>query len=147
MGNALSAPAINDVSTNLDDPPTFSQSKHAPTLPDSFKQACRKSYSHLKPLIVPSGDVATVFGAAKRAAGALPRASIVHEDGAAGALELLDVTGLMKFKDDVAIRVRQAGGDVAVDVRSASRVGKGDLGANAARIQSYLAALQAELAK
>lgn len=35
---------------------------------------------------------------------------------------------------------------MVVDVRSASRLGKGDLGANAARIQTYLAALQAELA-
>lgn len=43
-------------------------------------------------------------------------------------------------------RVRQSGNDVVVDVRSASRVGKGDLGANAARIQKYLAAVQAELA-
>ena len=37
------------------------------------------------------------------------------------------------------------GGDVVVDVRSASRMGKGDLGANAARIQAYLGALRAEL--
>jgi uncharacterized protein (DUF1499 family) len=32
-----------------------------------------------------------------------------------------------------------------VDVRSASRVGKGDLGCNAARIRALLAALRAEL--
>ena len=43
-------------------------------------------------------------------------------------------------------RVRQVGaGVVVVDVRSASRLGKGDLGANAARIDKYLAALRAEL--
>jgi hypothetical protein len=42
-------------------------------------------------------------------------------------------------------RLREQGGSVVVDVRSASRVGKGDLGANAARIRSYLAALRAEL--
>lgn len=49
-------------------------------------------------------DVAAVFAAAKRAAGALPRARVVYEDAAGGVLELLDVTPLLKFKDDVAIR-------------------------------------------
>lgn len=46
-------------------------------------------------------------------------------------------------------RVRQVpgggGSGIAVDVRSASRLGKGDLGANAARIDTYLAALRREL--
>ena len=76
----------------------------------------------------------------------------MREDAAAGALELLAVTPLMRFKDDVAVRVRAvpaaaAGGGamIVVDVRSASRVGKGDLGANAARIAKYLEALKAEL--
>lgn len=43
-------------------------------------------------------------------------------------------------------RIRpDAGGGAVVDVRSASRVGKGDLGCNAARIRALLAALRAEL--
>ena len=96
---------------------------------------------------------------------------MVRDDAAAGALELLAVTPLMRFKDDVAVRVRtlpaapsadggeEANGEeadgqagaaagqlvVVVDVRSASRLGKGDLGANAARIGKYLEALRAEL--
>ncbi len=45
----------------------------------------------------------------------------------------------------LACRVRQEGQEVAVDVRSASRVGKGDLGKNAARIREYLGALRKEL--
>lgn len=73
----------------------------------------------------------------------LPR----HFAAPPGALELLAVTPLMRFKDDVSIRVRQASaaGEVVVDVRSASRVGKGDLGCNAARIDRLLAALRQEL--
>jgi uncharacterized protein (DUF1499 family) len=42
-------------------------------------------------------------------------------------------------------RVRQEGSGAVVDVRSASRLGMGDLGKNAARIREYLAALQREL--
>lgn len=104
MGNALRAPVINDVSTDLADPPAFTASKHQATLPDSVKRACGRAYAHLKPVAVPGGDPAAVIAAAKRAAAALPRARVVHEDAAAGVLELLDVTLLMRFKDDVAVR-------------------------------------------
>lgn len=104
MGQALSAPVINDVSTNLEDPPVFTRSQHPAALPDHVKRACSKAYGHLQPLVVPGGSSAEVFAAARRAAGALPRASVVHEDAGAGVLELLDVTRLMRFKDDVAVR-------------------------------------------
>ena len=44
--------------------------------------------------------------------------------------------------DDVVIRIRALGPRQAqVDVRSVSRVGQSDLGANAARIRAFLAAL------
>ncbi|PSC76451.1 hypothetical protein C2E20_0526 [Micractinium conductrix] len=148
MGAAVSAPVINDVSTHLEDPPTFSsKSSHPAALSEGVKAACRKAYADVQPLAVPGGDAAAVFSAAKRAAASLARVQIVHEDEAAGSLELLDTTRLMRYKDDVAVRVRRAadGGGVVVDVRSASRVGKGDLGCNAARIRQYLAALRGEL--
>lgn len=67
-------------------------------------QAIEKSYSHIQALKVSGRDPATVFAAAKAAASSLPRASIVHEDAAGGVLELLDVTAVVRFKDDVAVR-------------------------------------------
>ena len=42
------------------------------------------------------------------------------------------------FQDDFAVRVRPDGSGSVVDMRSKSRDGKGDLGANAARIRSFL---------
>lgn len=42
-------------------------------------------------------------------------------------------------------RVRQEGAVVVVDARSASRLGKGDLGKNAARLRDYLGAVKKEL--
>jgi uncharacterized protein (DUF1499 family) len=46
------------------------------------------------------------------------------------------------FKDDVVIRIQARGPDSAVvDVRSKSRVGKGDVGVNAARVRQYFRAL------
>jgi uncharacterized protein (DUF1499 family) len=45
------------------------------------------------------------------------------------------------FKDDVAIRISPAGAGSRVDMRSRSRVGRSDLGANARRIREFLARL------
>ena len=51
------------------------------------------------------------------------------------------------FKDDVAVRIRAtATGGSTVDVRSTSRVGLSDIGANAARIQAFLTGLKTRLA-
>lgn len=101
------------LSTDVEDPPTFTQSRHAATLPDHVQAAVRQHYSDLSPLTVPGTEVAAVLAAARRAAtAALPRASVVREDGAAGQLELLDVTPLLRFKDDVAVRCAGSlGGD------------------------------------
>jgi uncharacterized protein (DUF1499 family) len=52
-------------------------------------------------------------------------------------------TRLFKFKDDVTITITGEGAVSVVNVRSKSRIGKGDLGANARRIRAF----QAELAK
>lgn len=89
---------------DVEDPPAFTKSQHTASLPDGFKSAIRKHYAHLAPLKMPGGDPAACFAAAKKAAAVLPNATVVYEDAAAGALELLDVTPLMKFKDDVAVR-------------------------------------------
>lgn len=53
-----------------------------------------------------------------------------------------DTSFWFRFKDDVVIRVRAADGGTVVDVRSVSRVGQGDLGANAARITDILDRIQ-----
>ena len=55
-----------------------------------------------------------------------------------GRVEATATTFWFGFKDDVVVRVRNADGGSLVDVRSVSRVGVSDLGANAARISSFL---------
>ena len=44
---------------------------------------------------------------------------------------------LFRFVDDIVVRIRTAPGGSIVDVRSTSRVGESDLGANAARIRAF----------
>jgi uncharacterized protein (DUF1499 family) len=52
-------------------------------------------------------------------------------------MEAYATTSVFRFVDDVAIRVRSAGSGSVIDLRSNSRVGGGDLGANAARIEAF----------
>ena len=53
-------------------------------------------------------------------------------------IEAIARTPIMGFRDDVVIRVSAAGDGARVDVRSASRYGLYDFGANAARVRSLL---------
>ncbi len=53
-------------------------------------------------------------------------------------IEATDTTLWFGFKDDVAIRIRPDGSGSRIDVRSVSRVGRSDLGANARRIRAFL---------
>ena len=45
---------------------------------------------------------------------------------------------MMRFKDDVVIRITQSGEGSIVDMRSVSRLGKSDVGVNAERIRAFL---------
>ena len=62
-------------------------------------------------------------------------------DSAAGRIEATATTRWFGFKDDVVVRIRPEGAGSRVDVRSMSRVGVSDLGANAARVREFLAKL------
>lgn len=60
-----------------------------------------------------------------------------------GLIEAVATTRLFKFKDDITITITSEGAASVVNVRSKSRIGKGDMGTNARRIRAF----QAELAK
>jgi len=63
---------------------------------------------------------------------------VVNKDPGLGIVEATATTFWFGFKDDVVIRVRTQGGGSMVDLRSVSRVGLVDLGANADRIRKFL---------
>jgi hypothetical protein len=67
---------------------------------------------------------------------------LVAQDASAGRIEATDTTFWFRFKDDVVIKIDQQGSDTAVDVRSVSRVGTGDVGANAIRMRKLFALLE-----
>jgi len=138
-------PAINDITTDPEDPPRFEAARELAgedmTYPgDSFAPQQRAAYPDLASIRL-EAPPARALERAEAAARALGW-TVVDVDPEDGRLEAYDVTPLFRFVDDVVVRVRPApaGGSV-VDVRSRSRDGKGDLGANARRIHAFRRAL------
>ncbi|MEO7773339.1 MAG: DUF1499 domain-containing protein [Steroidobacteraceae bacterium] len=58
-----------------------------------------------------------------------------------GRIEATDTTFWFRFKDDVVIRIRPTAEGSAIDARSLSRVGLGDVGTNAKRLRAFFATL------
>lgn len=72
--------------------------------------------------------------------------TIVTAEPEEGRIEATDTSFWFEFKDDVLIRVQPEGeGGSRVDVRSVSRVGLSDLGANAKRVKLFLEDFEARL--
>ncbi len=89
----------------------------------------------------------TVWTTVQQLAASQPGWTVVHTDAAEGELKAESRTRLLKFVDDVTIRVRPASGQrISVDMHSRSRLGKADFGTNARRIGAFLAALDSALA-
>jgi uncharacterized protein (DUF1499 family) len=130
---------IHDVSTDTQDPPQFVTLREV-------RLKCRNGadYSGVRgaqhqPDIVPQvykQPPAKIFQAAREAANALlwQIAAAVESDGR---IEATATTRIMRFKDDVVIRIRKHNGGTRLDIRSASRVGRSDLGANVRRIRGF----------
>jgi uncharacterized protein (DUF1499 family) len=83
------------------------------------------------------------FSHAKATAAQMPSWVVTFSDPATGMIEAVATTAVFGFQDDIVIRVRpDAGGQGSiVDLRSKSRDGKGDLGANANRIRAFVTRL------
>ncbi len=149
-GSGLRMPPINDITTNLADPPGYaavtpSHRNHGRDLsyPPAFVSQVEAAYPDLAPIRVDRGPEQAyrlALGAAKDLGWEITRA-----DSTERLFEAEDTTLLFRFVDDVSVRVRaQAGGGSLIDVRSKSRDGRGDLGANAERIRSFAAQLAGE---
>jgi len=55
-----------------------------------------------------------------------------------GVIEAVARTPILGFRDDVVVRVRSSSGGTRIDVRSASRYGRHDLGTNAKRVRDLI---------
>jgi uncharacterized protein (DUF1499 family) len=147
---AATLPAISDITTDTESPPAFSRSRAVlearqqripPDVPPEAREAQREAYAQIAPLTL---DVAPeeAFDLVRKAATNLGWQVIeaVKPGGriGLGRLEAIDRTFLLRLPDDVTVRLRPRADGTRIDVRSASRIGNRDLGANAARIRRFL---------
>lgn len=143
-----SVPKIHNITTDTIDPPQFDAvvalrgtssnplEYDAATLAPQQQQA----YPDLATLVVKT-DLAQAHTRALKVVEDLGW-ELVASQPERGLIEATETTALWDFKDDVVIRLTPVGDSVEVDLRSVSRIGQSDLGANAKRISKFLAAYQ-----
>jgi len=158
QSDAQAYPPIHDVTTDLADPPQFAaipprvedplrvpartEELEALTPEERYRVYHERAYGDLSALslgLAPA-DALKAAEAAAREMGW----EVVALTPEAGRLEATSTTAWFGFKDDVVVRVRPGvSGGSRVDVRSVSRIGVSDLGANAKRIEAFLERLEA----
>jgi uncharacterized protein (DUF1499 family) len=140
---------IHDITTDTANPPQF-VALHALRLTtfngpeyggEKIASIQKAAYPDIQPRIVDQAPAAA-FQRALRAARAMEWlivASVPQE----GRIEATATTRWLRFKDDVVVRVTSDGSGSRIDVRSKSRIGRSDLGANAKRIREFFRKLDA----
>lgn len=142
-------PPIHDITTDTRNPPAFvavaplraDAPNPAAYAGDSAAAAQQQAYPDIRPMMM-AMPVDSAFSLALRTAREMGW-ELVDQNRRDGRIEATATTPFFGFKDDVVIRVSSASGISRVDVRSKSRVGRGDVGANAKRIRAYLERLRA----
>ncbi len=150
--NASDKPPINDISTDTSNPPAFVSIDAALRGPDAspleynpaFAPQQARAYPLVRPLDLPL-DAGKAFDVAMAAVD--KDWQIILADRAAGRIEAVERSLWWGYRDDIVIRLTATGTGTRVDVRSKSRVGESDLGANARRIAAYLDRVAAEMRK
>src|SRR6185295_8458799 len=144
---AYTLPMINDITTDALDPPRFdvlARLRPRGTVEYAGLYAAelqRKAYSDVEPLSVNAAprvayDAAMAIIVRRKWRVVVDRPPLPPRRD--GVIEAVARTAIMGFRDDVAVRVRPEDDGSRIDVRSASRYGRHDFGANASRIKSLL---------
>ena len=142
-------PPIHDITTDTDDPPGFvavlplrADAPNPAEYDPSVAAQQREAYPDLTSITldVPPAQALEQALAAVQVMGW----ELVAEEAEVGRIEATATTFWFGFKDDVVVRIRPADGGSRIDVRSVSRVGRGDVGANARRIREFRRELTGE---
>ena len=141
-GSARGLPRINDITTNPGDPPVFVHAGQLPGnegrdlgYPAGFAEQQRAGYPNLASirLELPPPEA---FQQSVRAAESLGWV-ITFSNPEGGTLEATETSRIFRFVDDISVRLRADGTATVIHVRSKSRVGQGDMGTNAKRIEAF----------
>lgn len=153
---ALRLPELNDVTTDPLAPPRFinlarTRQKDANSVNYGGPAVAKlqaEHYPDLRPLLIPR-KIDETFEIVRDTVRRL-RWTVVGEElpqgkGRPGYIEAVDRTLVIGFYDDIVIRLDGDQRESRIDVRSASRYGRHDLGRNAARVRRLFAELQVQL--
>jgi len=139
---AQSVPPIHDITTDMENPPAFkalaAAREAAPNAVDypgaDTARQQRAGYPQLKSIVL-NMQLADAMDAATAT---VQKRGWEIAETTESTIEATATTRWFGFKDDVVIRLTETENGVQVDMRSASRVGKSDVGTNAERIQTFL---------
>ena len=145
---ARSVPPIHDITTDTQDPPRFvaalARRAGAANPPEyggaEIAAQQTRAYPDIVSIVLPEPPD-RAFDRAVAVARSLGW-EIIATEPKEGRLEATDTTRWFGFKDDVVVRVRPDPAGSRIDVRSESRVGRSDVGTNAARIRRFRSALR-----
>jgi uncharacterized protein (DUF1499 family) len=145
---AVGAARINDVSTDTADPPpmvTTLQMRSDAVTPAAYpgKAAAdqqHEAYPDIAPIVL---DLAPAEAFKRVDAVAMAMGwEVVARVPADGRIEAIDTSSWFGLRDDIVVRIRPEGAGSRIDIRSKSRLGRADLGANAQRIRTFTAKLK-----
>ena len=143
LQRAHTAPPIHDITTDTLRPPPFvalAPARRASPNGLAYGGAAvaaqqRSAYPDILPFVIgahPPAAFERCLGVARGLGW-----KIVAANPAALRIEATDRTPFFGFRDDIVIRVTSLGSASRIDLRSASREGRGDLGTNARRIRAF----------
>jgi uncharacterized protein (DUF1499 family) len=153
---AVKLPAINDITTDANNPPQFEElaklrpSDANPTRYPGAVYAAQQAtaYADVRPLLVPRGAVETfelVGDVIERLRWKIVAEHKPEGEAQPGIIEATDRTLVLGFTDDIVVRVSGSDKEARIDARSASRYGMHDLGRNADRLRAFFKEVWARL--
>jgi uncharacterized protein (DUF1499 family) len=154
----LNLPPINDVTTDVASPPQFvalAKPRAGDAAPlaypaERYAPEQQKAYPELRTFVIdrPLPEAFELVEEAVRKLRWRVAASeppVLGRGAKPGTLEATDTTLIAGFTDDIVVRVEGSVNRARIDVRSASRYGVHDLGANATRVRRFFAELQTRI--
>jgi uncharacterized protein (DUF1499 family) len=148
IAHGASYPMLADVTTDAADPPRFDavlKVRGADANPTTYPGAATyalqtQAFPRIEPVVVdraPDEVMVAILRLVERRGWSIieRRQPSALRDGH---IEAVARTPLLGMRDDVVVRIRKAGDGARIDVRSASRYGRHDLGANGLRVDALL---------
>ena len=142
-------PNINDITTSFIDPPQFTElAKKNPkrdyAYPEKFVEKQRSYYKNIGPIETSLSKI-KVFKIILKIIEEKMNWRVVNSDFEKFRIEAVATTTLFRFKDDIVIELRNtADVKTQIHMRSRSRLGQNDFGANASRINALFEIIRKE---